>query len=242
MRVISAQGKEVWDIIQRDGVYHANIDKARETTDYSSDIEMLNGCCPIWCYAYPDINYYTMYDGMVLDYLRKEMSLDQNNCWDNFYLFEIEIDKSLLYMGVSYSNSSYSRVFSELTIDMVKAVYSMKDADNSNPYYKVLTPIYVTSDDVITSTILNCKEAVLEARSCNDYFEQGDLRPCLMCAENTRNVYYNKHYCSLECLWQHEQKFIRMCKTVSRETAIKFYKGCTDEDFSHGIRKAADRL
>ncbi len=242
MRVISAQGKEVFNILRRDGVYHAEGCKARESIDYSRDIEALGGRQPIWCYAYHNVNYYTMYNGTMLDYLRQEMSLDSKNCWDNFYLFEIEIDKTLLHMGISCNNSGYSMIFSELTIDMVKAVYSIKDADVENPFYKILIPIYTASDDVITTTTLNCKEAVIKARSSTECFNQDDVKPCLMCAEDTRDVHDNKHYCSLECLWQHEQKFINMCRNVDRNIVIKFYKIYTDEDFKHGMRKVADRI
>ena len=52
MRVISMQGRVVWEILQRDKVYYADKDLLREDNDYIKDIKRLNGYIPIWCYRF----------------------------------------------------------------------------------------------------------------------------------------------------------------------------------------------
>lgn len=94
----------------------------------------MDGDVPIWCYAYPNICFETMYNGEILDYLRGELSLPEKNTWDNFLLFEIEILKSELRMGWSYNVSGYTKIFRLLRYDTIKAVYRITDALEDNPY------------------------------------------------------------------------------------------------------------
>ena len=42
--------------------------------------------------------------------------------------------------GHAYNACAYSRIFKEITIDMVKAAYTLRDSSKHGFYYKVLTP------------------------------------------------------------------------------------------------------
>lgn len=243
MRVISMQGKVVWDILQRDKVYYADKALLRENTDYSRDIKRLNSAIPIWCYRWPDLSFHSMYNGEVLDYLRMEMSLEQKNCWDSFVMFELDIpDDSLL--GYSYNASAYCVVIPRLSLDMVKAVYTARDTNESNPYWKVITPIWISETDdcdVITKTELNCELLTDMEESVSDDFVKGVSGKCLWCEEETDYAVNGKHFCSLGCKWEHEKKFINMLRRdgISRRRALCIHANLTDADFVHGIVKAA---
>lgn len=146
------QSPEVVSILFRDKVYRADINESRERRDYSKDIEQLNGLTPIWCYV-PNgtgMCFETMRDSSQLFDCHCEMSqVEQEGCWDNYFMIEFEIDDGLLKEGKSHNGNSKCRVFGELTLDMVKAVYKVTDCgDEDNAwYYKDITPIRILSDD-----------------------------------------------------------------------------------------------
>lgn len=241
------QSKNVWGILIRDRVYLADIQYAREKNDYTKDIIRLNGKTPIWCYYWPEINYYTMYNGEVLDYIREEMSLERCNCWDNYFMFELEVPDNEILTGVTCNASGYVKVFPELRFDMVRAVYKLRDSNPSNPYWKVLTPIYINKtyeDSVITTKVLNCEKETIYAEECLDDFDSEVIGKCLTCAKSIPYVNENKHFCSLSCMWQHQRKFIRVASKegLDVELAKSFYKRLSDEDFERGIVKAVRTL
>lgn len=244
MRVLSMQGKEVWKILQRDKVYHASSKLCREDNDYSKDIEKLGGYQPIWCFAWPEINFYSMYNGEVLEYLRCEMSLDQCNCWDKFVLLELEINREDTHIGHAYNACAYSRIFKEITIDMVKAAYTLRDSSKHGFYYKVLTPIYTSCDDVITTVELDCEQMTGWADYSTEGLEPGNKGKCLVCSEDTNFTYKNKHFCCIGHGWEHEQRFKKICRrhNIPEEILASEYGKLTDEDFSKGTVKAVQNL
>lgn len=244
MRVLSMQGKEVWEILQRDKVYHASPKLCREDNNYSKDIEILEGYQPIWCYARPEINFKSMYNGEILEYLRCEMSLEQCNCWDNFVMLELEINRDETHIGDSYNACAYSRIFREITMDMVKAAYTLKDADVHNPYYKVLTPIYTSCHDVITTVEMNCKTIVEKVDESTEGLEYSDKGKCLVCGEDTEYTYKNKHFCCLGHGWEHEHRYKRICKqyNIPDEVADSEYERLTDQGLLKGTVKAVKSL
>lgn len=243
MRVITMQGKVVWDILQRDKVYYADKALLREDNDYSKDIKRLNGAIPIWCYSWPDLSFHSMYTGEVLDYLRMEMSLEQKNCWDSFVMFELDIsDDSLI--GYTHNASAYSVIIPRLSLDMVKAVYTVRDANNSNPFWKVISPIWISEIDkcdIITKTELNCELFTEMEESISDVFVEGESGRCLWCNKECTYTVDGKHFCSLGCKWEHERRFINVLRSrgISRRRALCIHSSFTDADFAHGIVKAA---
>lgn len=244
MRVLSAQGKEVWEILQRDKVYHASPKLCREANDYSKDVERLGGYQPIWGFAWPEINFYSMYNGAVLEYLRCEMSLDQHNCWDNYVLFELEIRQEDMLIGYAHNACAYSRIFKEINFDMVKAVYTLRDSDEDGFYYKVLSPIYTDGKDIITTVGLDCRAITEWADHSAAGLEYGNAGKCLLCERDTSFTYKNKHFCCIGHGWQHEQRFKRICRqhNIPEELIAPEYDKLTDTDFSRGHVKAVKSL
>ena len=246
MRVISMQGGLVWDILQRDKVYHADRKLLREDNDYSEDVKRLNGNIPIWCYYWPDLSFYSMHDGEVLDYLRMEMSLGRKNCWDNFVMFELEIPDNTL-IGYTHNASEYVMIIPELRLEMVKAVYTVRDANDIDPYWKVINPIWIsdTSDcDIITTTEMNCEQITEMEEGISSDFIEGEMGKCLRCCRKVSHIINGKHFCSLACMWDHESQFIQVLRRagVSRREALRIHASYTDADFAHGIVKAARQV
>lgn len=249
MRVLSMQGKVVWDILQRDKVYHANKDLCRENNTYVDDIENLDGMVPIWGMMCRELSLYTMYDGEILNDLRLQMSLDMVNCWDGFVLFELEIPRDNLIRGVTRNVRADVKVFPELRLDMVKAVYTLKDA--KTPYFKVITPIWISSGDeanVITTTTLDFEQL-------NEYMTESTLPltpsvegECLWCKKETSYVVNNKHFCCLAHAFDLERKFMRIsvCEELDEQYAREWYDNATDADFERSylktIRELADNI
>lgn len=246
MRVISMQGRVVWEILQRDKVYYADKDLLREDNDYIKDIKRLNGYIPIWCYRWSDLSFHSMYNGEVLEYLRMEMSLEQKNCWDSFVMLELDIpDDSLI--GYTHNASENSVIIPRLSLDMVKAVYTVRDANKSNPYWKIIKPIWISETgkhDVITETELNCELITEMEESISDDFVAGKSGKCLWCKQECTYTVDGKHFCSLSCKWEHERRFIYVLrrKGISRCKALYIHASLTDADFANGVVKAARNI
>lgn len=207
MRVLSMQGKAVWGILQRDGVYHADVTKRRERADYMEDTLALHGATPIWCFAYPEINYVTMFDGNIFEYLRCEMSLQQEGCWDDFLLFELDV--MALRVGKHHNACGYSCVFPELTMDMVVAVYSVCDSKKNGWYYKKFTPIYIKKElyPLFLTTTDTYKEHEKGGGVSPEFTDEMTAR-CLQCKTMTSHTLDGKHFCSLKCAAKYKRKFI----------------------------------
>lgn len=218
MRVISMQGPEVWEFLQKYGVYYADREKCRELQDYRRDIKQLGGYMPIWCWAYPELDFVSLYDNSTLEYLRCEMSLNQDNCWDPFVMLEIEIDENLLKVGIAYNGCVHSKVFGKLTMDMVQAVYKVNDKPgNHGWYYKVITPIWIREGvDVITRGVLDCYEIEQRAATSVDGLDLETAGNCLLCGAKTVYTFYGKHYCSLDHCWTHRRRFLQLATISSK--------------------------
>lgn len=246
MRVISMQGKEVWDLIRMNGVYHADALLTRESNDYSVDVQRLNGFTPIWCYHRMDINFYTMYDGVILDDLRLEMSLNPKNCWDDFVMFELEIPEDSL-VGHTRNTSEWVRIIPEITLEMTVAVYTVRDANPNNPFYKIIKPIWLNESmlhDVITMCELNCEAVSEYAENSVECFEEGSMGKCLCCRTDTPYYTKGKHYCSVECMWEHRHRFLKIAKSmkIDKHAALNYYNSLTDSDFENGKLRTTARL
>ena len=209
MRVLSMQSHKVWEILQRDGEYRADLAKCREHSRYQEDVEQLGGAVPIWCWAYPDIDYYTMYDGSIFEYLRCEMSLQQDGCWDGFIMLELDVPKEMLHIGKHHNDCPHSMVFAQIDFDMVCAVYTIRDSDNNGWYYKVFTPVYMQtgSNPLFTKETDTAEECKTEAYPTSD-FTEGESGTCIKCGCETVSMFRGKHFHSKECVLEHKTKFI----------------------------------
>lgn len=243
MRVISMQSPKVLEILRRDGIYKADLDLCRERADYSDDIRNLNGLVPIWCWAYPDLSFRTLFNGEILEYLRCEMSLQQDNCWEPFLMLEIEVDANLLHKGVHHNDCPYSKVFGELRVEMLRAVYKVTDSDRDGWYYKIIHPIWAKDEnDCITSEVLDChfwKDCSYLAP--HKYFSDGNTSTCLHCGKLTNKTYLNKHLCSLKCMFKFQHRFMTMCtmRGMDSITAVDLYNSLTDKDLIDGAYEYA---
>lgn len=239
MRVLSMQGKAVLDILRSNGVYHADVSKARERAPYSEDIEQLNGRVPIWCWAYPCMDFITMCTGEILEYLRCEMSLSQDNCWDNFYMLEVEVSDNELKVGKHHNGCCWSKVFGELTADMLMAVYTLRDVDGDmGYYYKVITPVWKRSDNCIIECELNC----LAMHNMEDtyiwpWFEYGFWGNCVECGRSTQMHYWGRHLCSIKCVNNQLRKYVNACAVtgVDALSIQRKFMGADDNDMKDGV-------
>ncbi len=211
MHIISMQSKEVWNILRNNGVYHADVSKCREHASYKEDIVNLGGYVPIWGFAYPDMSSLHMRNGQVLERLRCEMSLQQENCWDDFLLFELDIPDMLVLTGKHHNDCTYSKVFPAIYLNQVRAVYSIHDSDKDGWYFKVLTPIYLTDKEVITRMEMDCAYWDSIESQYVDCFDNGEIGHCLKCGRETPYLYKGKHYCSLGCMHDHKERLISNC-------------------------------
>lgn len=238
MRVISMQSPKVWQILRYKGVYHADLNFCREKASYSEDIERLGGLVPIWCWAYPDLSFRTLYNGEILEYLRCEMSLGQEDCWTGFLMMEIEVPSELLHIGIHHNACCYSQVFGELRLDMVKAVYEVTDSDVDGWYFKVITPIWVADkNDCITSEVLDCRYwEQHEDEAPDSVFKTSAVGICLNCEKSTDKVVDGKHLCSIKCRFKHQSRFISVCglHSIKAHDAVSIYNTLTDEDLKIG--------
>lgn len=240
MRVISMQSPEVWEILKRDRIYRADINMCRERASYAEDIKNLGGLVPIWCWAYPDLSFRTLFNGEVLEYLRCEMSLGQDNCWEPFIMLELEISDNLLLKGIHHNDCPYSKVFGELHLDMLKAVYKLEDSPDEGWYFKVITPIWIKDpEDCITNEILDCRYWDMHADTVPEkYFSGGySMKQCLHCGRWTFNVHNNKHLCSLNCMFKNQRHFMISCsqRGMDANKAVELYNTLTDEELSEGV-------
>lgn len=127
MQYITMQNKVVWDLLRRDGRYVADAQLSRERRDYSADAEQLGGATPIWVWYYPDLSITQLSLGDMFEDLRCEMSLLQEGCFDDFYMFELELDYAAP-AGITHNASPYTRVILEIKLSDVVAVYAVSDS------------------------------------------------------------------------------------------------------------------
>lgn len=107
MQYITMQNKVVWDLLRRDGRYVADAQLSRERRDYSADAEQLGVATPIWVWYYPDLSITQLSLGDMFEDLRCEMSLQQEGCFDDFYMFELELDYAAP-AGITHNASPYT--------------------------------------------------------------------------------------------------------------------------------------
>lgn len=238
MRVISMQSPKVWQLLRRNGVYYADLELCREKANYEKDRERLNGRVPIWCWAYPELSFRTLYNGEILEHLRCEMSLGQENCWDLFLMLEIEVPDELLHIGIHHNACCYSKVFGELRLDMLKGVYKVTDSPVEGWYFKVITPIWVKDvNDCITPTVLDCYYWDQHENDAPvSIFQTTYTDKCLCCEKNTDKVIDGKHLCSLRCMFKHQSRFLSVCGIhgIDAKGALLKYKSLTDDELKIG--------
>lgn len=235
MRVLTMQSKDVLDILKNEGVYHADGKYSREQATYDEDREQLGGQHPIWCWAYPCMDFVTLCNNEVLEYLRCEMSLEQDNCWDNFYMLEVEVPYHKLKIGKHHNGCPWSRVFGELRASDVIAVYTIKDSnvEGLGYYFKVVTPIWSRDGCVqLIPMEMDCRYyANVEDQPLFPMFERRSTAKCIACGEETDWVFWNKHLCSIKCACRLVDRYKTWCSVLGVD-ALKYeaiLKCATDE-------------
>lgn len=241
MHILTVQSKEVLNILQRDGVYRADSKCSREHMDYAEDKMQLGGVTPIWCWAYPCMDFVTLCDNSVLEYLRCEMSLDQENCWDSLYMLEVEVSYNDLRIGKSRNRCSWSRVFKELRAIDVYAVYILRDSEIKGKgwYYKVVTPIWTRENStVLIPSEMDCY--VYSQHLDQPLFPRFQVRQvgyCVACGKVTTYSYWNKHLCNIDCVSKLVNTYIHECAMLNID-AVKYediFKYAIDHDFEKGM-------
>lgn len=245
MRVISMQSPKVWNILNKDEIYEANLSMCREAVQYPDDMRNLGGAVPIWCCAYPDLGFHTIYDGSVLDSLRIEMHLNQCGCWDDFLMYEIEVPDCELHISTYNKENPYCKMFGCLRKNMVRAVYKIEDSETDGWYYKVIIPIWIMDEnDCITNTALDCYFwTKYSCKAPEEYFHISKQGRCLFCKSPTQLMNKNKHLCSLGCMSRLQDKFMRSCVAhgFNPTAAVGWYNVLSDEDLAEGVYKFVKR-
>lgn len=122
--VVTFQSEKVLSLLLENGIYHADTNFSRERQDYSEDIAQLQGFNPIWCFTIPSMK--KMHNAEAIQMFRCEMSLVEEDGLSEFMMLELSISKNRLYNGKTHNACSYAKVFSELYIDDLKAVYKLE--------------------------------------------------------------------------------------------------------------------
>jgi len=128
IKVLSFQGEDVMRTLMRDGVYTPEKELMRERREYDEDKKQLGGKLPIWCFTPRNnktFNIDELHSGDFFSVAKCEMSLQQFKDLGKFDLLEIEIPVEKLFLGLTHNAYSLAKVFSELKIEMVKAVYKL---------------------------------------------------------------------------------------------------------------------
>lgn len=209
MQYITMQNKVVWDLLRRDGHYVADAQLSRERRDYSADAKQLGGATPIWVWYYPDLSVTQLSLGDMFEDLRCEMSLQQEGCFDDFYMFELEIDYAAP-TGITHNASPYTRVIHEIKLSDVVAVYTVSDSPVDGWYYKTFDPIYV--EDFATpmfQTRTDIQKLSDASDTVNEYFKHGDFAKCLKCDKYCNTYYEGACFCSVEHASRYKRSFIQ---------------------------------
>lgn len=226
MKILSFQGKAVWDSILKHGMnYHADWNLAREHVtldDLTKDILQLSGECPIWGYTQPYFNYTNMWNGDMIEKIRCEMSLDQEDAFKDMYMLELEIPLKEVFNGCNHNDNKFVVTFGRIEPDWVKAVYTVEDCKKGSHmeqwYYKIITNIHTNVPtgggllDVITTSKIDMYQLSLEDEWSEDKHPPistsvGKEAKCLECGDITKIWYKNKPICSLTCLTAMQNKF-----------------------------------
>lgn len=155
MRILSLQGREVYDILCRDGVYHADITKCREDALYDAEQETL-GVVPVWGinFAEYEMHQKKMRTNWLFKWFCGEMTLSS---LDGFVLFDLEIEHAR--EGITGNDNPYVKVFAEIRKENVLAVYELKEYFSSALYVSVLER--------------NSEKSMYEADVCIQYNSDG---------------------------------------------------------------------
>ncbi len=125
MRILSIQSTEVYDIVSEKGTYVADINKCRESTDYSADIERL-GCVPVWGLKQPILDFDTLWDGSLLRRIMSDMSIKSVDELSDKVLFELEVPSELVTIGLSWNSDGCCVIFPSIEKEYVRAVYKVE--------------------------------------------------------------------------------------------------------------------
>lgn len=150
---LTFQNKEVLDIILKDDIYYADINKIRENNSYEEDIEQSGGLIPIWCFSpiglsglsykdtfIPD----DFYDGNLFERFRQEMSLFETDL-NKFEMLELVIPKDRLHRGLTHNSYFGAQVFNSISLNDLVAHYKLYyfkelgDSYDVYPYVRCLT-------------------------------------------------------------------------------------------------------
>lgn len=226
MRILSFQGKTVWDDVLKNGrTYHADWNLARERVsldDITKDILQLSGECPVWGYTQPYFNYSNIWDGSMIEKIRCEMSLNQEDAFADMYLFELEIPLEEVFSGQHHNDNKFVVTFGRIEPGWVRAVYTVEDCKKGSHmeqwYYKVITNIYANVAatggklDVITMGKIDMYILSLEDPWDSEHHPPhitsvGKQEKCLGCKRMTDIWYKGKPFCSFSCLTKTKLNF-----------------------------------
>lgn len=227
MRILSFQGKVVWDKYLKNGMnYHANWNLAREctelTTELTETITKLFGECPVWGYTQPYFNYTNIWDGKLIERIRCEMSLSQDDAFEDMYLLELEVPLCEVEKCAQHNDNKNVVVFGRIDPDWVKAVYTVKDCKKGESieqwYYKIIKNIHTNVPvgggviDVITTKEIDMYELSREDEWNENYHPPAttsidEEAHCLECGQKTKIYYKQKPICSFTCLTSMYNKF-----------------------------------
>ena len=169
VRVLSFQGAEVVKQLLTTGSYQPDLTKAREKRDYSEDVKQLNGEIPVWCFSseYTKFNQDQFRSGGLFEIYKCEMSTE---VMGGKILLEIEVpDDQPLLLGVTHRSYEYAYVFSNLTMDMVKAIYAITDFRDT--FYVDVHLLASFADDILFPEGFSCGDM---SSGEFEYIERGE--------------------------------------------------------------------
>lgn len=153
MKALTFQSKEVWDILQKDLIYHASPELQREHTDYVRDREQLGGAQPIWLFAPTWLCWMAICRRSFWIRCKEEMGV---NSLKDLYVFEVDIDSKDMKVGLTHNSCNWAMVTPELKIQQIRAVHKVI-TDSEVEYRFLIKPIKLLSSDAIIKEKLDTR-------------------------------------------------------------------------------------
>ena len=157
-RVVTFQSKEVVDILLRDELYLADINKAREGSVCEEDIYACDGNTPIWVFQHPAFCFDKVGDKQfcnMLETFRCEMSIGTLN---GLYMIELHLNYQPP-VGKAHNSSSLACVIPSIKLNDVASIYELKQTEF---YFYDITPYRLYSDDCLFDAAHSLNKEIYE--------------------------------------------------------------------------------
>lgn len=192
-KCLSFQGEEVYKMLMLGKPYIPLVSKCREST--SSDPK-------VWCFDVTDQDYDKFLTGELFERFRCEMSLDQDSGLENYYMFELCIDRKRLSWSDEHNACSFVFVFDTLYLQDIIAVYKVRQTVHW--YYKSFEIVHLFKEHPLFPGGINNRDNGLWLK----YLESTQSKDADVELKRLRDKYGVSTFTEvISCLEKYELKF-----------------------------------